>query len=102
MGITQKERGDEWPNMCLTAAAVTICHCACLTSNFSEAPTSEILKTVMGSVLSSNGLLFVDTLDSTETTNRLHAFDALTGTLLASSVCAGIFNIDDFVAFSRD
>jgi hypothetical protein len=57
---------------------------------------------VMGSVLSSNGLLFVDTLDSTETTNRLHAFDALTGTLLASSVCAGIFNIDDFVAFSRD
>ena len=57
---------------------------------------------VMGSVLPSNGLLFVDTLDSTETTNRLHAFDALTGTLLASSVCAGVFNIDDFVAFSRD
>ncbi len=57
---------------------------------------------VMGSVLSANGLLFVNTLDSTETTNQLHAFDALTGTLLASSVCSGIFNTDDFVAFSHD
>ena len=54
---------------------------------------------IMGSILSVGGLLFVDTLDSSETTNTLHAFNASTGALLAAAVCPGIFNIVDFVAF---
>ena len=54
---------------------------------------------IMGSILSVGGLLFVDTLDSSETTNRLHAFNASSGTLLAAAVCPRIYNIIDFVAF---
>ena len=54
---------------------------------------------ILGSIVSVGGLLFVDTLDSSETTNTLHAFNATTGALLAAAVCPGIFNIMDFVAF---
>jgi len=56
---------------------------------------------LMGSILSVNGLLFVDTLDSNETTNRLYAFDALSGSLLAASACADIYNILDFIALEE-
>jgi hypothetical protein len=45
------------------------------------------------------GFLFIDKLDSSVTTNTLFAFNASTGALLAATVCPGIFNIMDFVAF---
>jgi hypothetical protein len=54
---------------------------------------------IMGCILSVGGFLFIDTLDSSETTNTLFAFNASTGALLAAAVCPGIFNIMDFVAF---
>jgi hypothetical protein len=56
---------------------------------------------VMGGIVSVGGQLVVDTLDSSETTNRLYAFDAVTGTMLAAAVCPRIYNILDFVAFQR-
>jgi hypothetical protein len=56
---------------------------------------------LMGSILSVNGMLFVDTLDSNETTNRLYAFDALSGSLLAASACADVYNILDFIALEE-
>lgn len=56
---------------------------------------------VMGGILCVGGQLVVDTLDSSETTNRLYAFDAITGTMLAAAVCPRIYNILDFVAFQR-
>ncbi len=55
---------------------------------------------LMGSVLSVNRLLFVDTLDSNETTNRLYAFDALSGSLLAAS-CVDVYNILDLIALEE-
>jgi hypothetical protein len=54
---------------------------------------------LMDSILSVDGMLYVDTLDSSETTNRLHAFNASTGTLLATCVLPHVYNMDNFVAF---